>query len=76
MIGMTETEFTSRLKMLMKQSDLETSEKKCICLMAAYACDSNENEQLICNYLKKDGITLKSLADYIISISPDITEDE
>lgn len=43
-----------------------------------YACDTEKHEQLICEYLQKDNITLESAVDYVISISPplEIVDDD
>lgn len=75
---MTDQFFASRVKMLYDECSLPKEEKKSLALLAAYACDTEEHEKAITDYLKKDGITLISLRDFIFSITPDveIVDDE
>ena len=49
------------------------------CRAKSYACDTEEHERLITEKLKKDGNTLESLTEYVLSILPPIefvNEDE
>lgn len=73
---MTDRFFADRVKMLYDECPLPKSEKKTLALLAAYACDTEEHEKKITAYLLKDGITLISLRDYILSILPGIEFDE
>lgn len=47
-------------------------------LFVAYACDIEERDFLIREYLMQDGITFESLIDYVDSITPrvEIVDDE
>ncbi len=75
---MTDEEFAARLKALAKMSDMDKEEKKENKLFIAAACDTEERDNLICEYLMKDGITFESLIDYVDSISPrvEIVDDD
>lgn len=75
---MNDEEFVTRVKLLANASDMDIRDKKRYSLLVAYACDTEEHERLINDYLQKDGITFRSLIDYVCSILPpvEIVEDE
>lgn len=74
---MSDKEFAARVKRLADMSDMSNDDKKNFSLLVAYACDTEEHEKKVCNYLEKDGISFKSLIDYVTSILPpiDIVDD-
>ena len=65
-------EFVSRVKSLADASDMNIRDKKCYSIFVTYACDTDEHERLINDYLQKDGITFRSLIDYVYSILPPV----
>lgn len=69
---MTDKDFVERLKIIADKSNLSANEKKEKMLLIAYACDTEEHERLITEKLKKDGNTLESLTEYVLSILPPI----
>lgn len=75
---MSDEEFAARVKSLADASNMDIRDKKCYSLFVAYACDTEEHEQRINDYLQKDGITFRSLIDFVCSILPpvEIVDDE
>ena len=76
---MTDKKFVEKLKVIADESEVSENEKKEKMLLIAYACDTEEHERLITEKLKKDGNTLESLTEYVLSILPPIefvNEDE
>lgn len=69
---MTDSAFVSRLKQISDKSDLDEETKKEYGLFICAACDSYEHQNLIEIYMSKDGVTFKSLFDYVLSIMPPI----
>lgn len=74
---MSAAEFADKVKALADKSDMDKKDKKNYSLFIAYACYTDKNKSLICEYLRKDGITFRSLIDYVASILPpvEITEE-
>lgn len=75
---MKANEFAVKVKEIADKSDLDKEIKKDYALFIAAACDSDEHQNLIEEYMQKDGITLESLFDYVLSIMPpvEIVDDE
>lgn len=69
---MNDEEFVARVKSLADASDMDIRDKKCYSLFVAYACDTEEHERLINDYLQKDDISFRSLIDYVCSILPPV----
>lgn len=69
---MNANEFAVKVKEIADKSDLDNETKKEYCMCVAAVCDSDKSQQLIEEYMQKDGITLESLFEYAISISPEI----
>ena len=72
---MNEEIFSTRIRELTDESDLDENAKKNYALLAAYAFDSDKMRHLIYEYIQQDEITLKSLADYILTIVPRVQGD-
>lgn len=72
---MNEEIFSARIRELTDESDLDENAKKNYALLAAYAFDSDKMRHLIYEYIQQDEITLKSLADYILTIVPRVQGD-
>ena len=77
---MNEEIFSARIRELTDESDLDESDldesaKRNYALLAAYAFDSDKMKHLIYEYIQQEEITLKSLADYILSIVPRVEND-
>ena len=72
---MNEEIFSARIRELTDESDLDESAKRNQALLAAYAFDSDKMKHLIYEYIQQEEITLKSLADYILSIVPRVEKD-
>jgi|GEM_PF-560133 len=77
---MNEEIFSARIRELTDESDLDESAKRSYALLAAYAFDSDKMkhliyEYIIYEYIQQEEITLKSLADYILSIVPRVEND-
>lgn len=75
---MNANEFAVKVKEIADKSDLDNEIKKDYALFIAAACDSDEHKNLIEAYMQKDGVTLNSLFEYVISIMPpvEIVDDE
>ena len=72
---MNEEIFSARIRELTDESDLDESAKRNYALLATYAFDSDKMKHLIYEYIQQEEITLKSLADYILSIVPRVGND-
>lgn len=69
---MSDSEFVTKVKEISDKSPLDLETRKEYGLLVCAACETDERQELIEEYMQKDDVTLEKLFKYVLSLLPDV----